>query len=263
MNLENKVVLITGASAGIGEACAQAFARRRARLILTARSADALDRVCWKVAPAQATAIRADLRDPPEVEALIKRAQAVHGHVDVLINNAGVGVYVPCWQADPLIAREMMEVNFFAPLALIHGLVPLMRERGVGMIVNVSSIAGKVPLPWLTLYSASKAALNFLSDGLRMELREAGIGVVSVCPGYVRTDFPQHVLAGEMPPAVADRKHFTITARQCAEAIVRGVEKEKRTVVTPRSGWVFVAIARLLPGRVHRALARMQAPSGY
>lgn len=263
MNLENKVVLITGASAGIGEACAQAFARRNARLILTARSADALDRVRRKVAPAEAAVIRADLRDPPEVEALLKRALAVHGHVDVLVNNAGVGVYVPSWQADPLLAREMMEVNFFAPLALIHGLVPHMRERGLGMIVNVSSIAGKIPLPWLTLYSASKAALNFVSDGLRMELHEAGIGVVSVCPGYVRTGFPQHVLAGQIPAAVADRKRFTITAKQCAEAIVRGVEKEKRTVVAPRSGWLFVAIARLLPERVHRALARMQGPAGY
>ncbi len=259
VDLQGKVVLITGASRGIGEACAQAFARRGAKLVLTARSGEALDRVCRAVAPAPAQAVPADLLRPESVEMLVERSLACFGRVDVLLNNAGVGLYVPSWQADAARTREMMEINFFAPLALIRGLAPHMRRQGLGTIVNVSSIAGKIPLPWLTLYSASKAALNYVSDCLRMELRGTGIKVVSVCPGYVSTGFPQHVLGGEIPPAVANRKSFTITREQCAEAIVRGVEKGKRTVVIPRSGWLLIGLARLLPWPVHAVLARMKS----
>ncbi len=257
LDLRNKVVLITGASAGIGEACAHAFARRGARLILTARSVDALEKLARAVAPAEARVIPSDLRQPQSVENLVARAVECYGRVDVLVNNAGVGLYVPSWQADLAQVREMMEVNFFAPLSLIRGLVPQMRRQGSGMIVNVSSVAGKVPLPWLSIYSASKAALNYVSDCLRMELRGTGIRVVAVCPGYVSTGFGQHVLAGKMPKAVSDQRRLTITPEKCAEAIVNGVEKEKRTVVAPWAAWFFVGIARLLPRPVHAVMARM------
>ena len=261
MDLREKVVLITGASTGIGEACAHAFGRRGARLILTARSAEALERVCRAVQPAQAKAVPADLTHPEEVSALVQRATACYGRVDILVNNAGVGLYQPSWEADQAQVREMMEINFFAPLALIQGIVPYMRRQGGGIIVNVSSIAGKIPLPWLTVYSAGKAALNYLSEGLRMELNDAGIRVLVVCPGYVSTGFSQHVLAGRLPQAVAGRRRFTITREQCARAIVAGVEKGKRTVVTPRTGWLLIALARLFPAPVHAILARMQGPA--
>lgn len=260
VDLRDKVVLITGGSTGIGEACAHAFARRGARLILTARSADALDRVCRAVAPAGAKAVAADLRRPKNVDALVQRAMACYGRVDVLVNNAGVGLYVPSWQADPAQVRAMMEVNYFAPLGLIRGLVPHMLRSGGGTIVNVSSVAGKVPLPWLSLYSAGKAALNFVSDCLRMELGGTGIRVVAVCPGYVATGFPQHVLSGQIPKAVTNRAYFIITPQQCAEAIVKGVEKGKRTVLIPRTAWLFVAASRVWPGLVHAILARMREP---
>lgn len=261
VDLRGKVVLITGASMGIGESCARAFGGRGAKLVLTARSAEALDRVCREVAPAPAASVPADLSRPEDAGLLIERALACYGRIDVLVNNAGVGLYAPFWEADRAAIRRLMEVNFFAPLELIRGLLPHMRRQGGGTIVNVSSVAGKIPLPWLTLYSASKAALNFISDGLRMELGDSGIRVVSVCPGYVSTGFPQHVLEGDMPSAVADRKRFTITPEQCAEAIVKGVEKNKRTVVTPASGWLLIAVTRLFPGPSRAVLARMQGPA--
>jgi len=260
VDLAQKVVLITGASRGIGEACAQAFARRGARLILTARSREALERVCRAAAPALAVPLAADLGRPDEVAALAERALAAFGRIDVLVNNAGVGMYRPSWQADPALVRRMMEVNFFAPLELIRRLTPHMMGQGGGVIVNVSSIAGQVSLPWLTLYSSSKAALNFLSDGLRMELRASGVRVMAVCPGYVKTGFSQNVLGGRMPAGVARRRPMAITAEQCAEAIARGVERGKRTVVTPRLGWTLVWAARLLPHSMDGILARIQGP---
>ena len=246
---------------GIGAACARAFARRGARLILTARSAGALDEVRRSVEPAEVQVLPADLSRPQEAAALAEQALACWGRIDVLINNAGVGVYLPCWKLEPAQARAMIEVNFFAPLELMRRLIPAMRRQGSGTIVNVSSIAGQVALPWLTLYSASKAALNALSDGVRMELRGSGVRVVSVCPGYVQTGFPEHVLAGEMPPAVARRRRFTITPEECAQAIVRGVERAKRTVVTPRVGWALVWFARLFPQTADGILARMRGPN--
>ncbi len=261
VDLREKVVLITGASMGIGEACAYAFARRGARLILTARSAGSLERVRQAAAPAEAAALTADLGQPDQAQALVARALGCYGRIDVLVNNAGIGLYTPFWEAERDAIRLLMEVNFFAPLELIRGVLPYMRRQGLGTIVNVSSVAGKIPLPWLTLYSASKAALNYISDGLRMELRGTGIHVVSVCPGYVSTGFPQHVLGGAIPETVARRKRFTITAEQCAEAIVKGVERGKRTVVTPASGWLLIGISRLLPGPAHALLARMRRPA--
>jgi short-subunit dehydrogenase len=257
----NRVVFITGASMGIGAACARAFARRGARLILTARSAGALEEISRAAPPGQARVLPADLSRPEQVGELAEHALGCWGRIDVLVNNAGVGVYLPCWKLEPEQARAMMEVNFFAPLELMRRLIPAMRQQGGGTIANVSSIAGQVALPWLTLYSASKAALNFLSEGLRMELRGSGVQVVAVCPGYVKTGFPEHVLAGQIPAPVARRRHFTITAEECAEAIVRGVERGRRTVVTPRLGWAFVWFARLFPRTADGVLAGLRGPN--
>jgi len=202
--------------------------------------------------------VPADLTKSEDVARVAAEALARYGRIDVLVNNAGVGLYLPCWRLEPAQARALMEVNFFAPLELLRRIVPAMQRQGSGTLVNVSSVAGQVSLPWLTLYSASKAALNHLSDGLRVELRGTGIRVVAVCPGYVRTGFPQHVLAGAIPQGVARRRHLTITADQCAEAIVEGVVKGKRTVVTPRLGWLFVWAARLFPATIDGVLAGLR-----
>jgi short-subunit dehydrogenase len=131
-----------------------------------------------------------------------------------------------------------------------------------GAVVNISSIAGKVPLPWLTLYSASKYALNAYSDGLRMELCSAGIHVLCVCPGYVDTSFSANVLLGKIPEKVAGQRRFKITAEKCAEEVLEGLRRDKRTVVTPRIGWLLVAAARLIPGVIHARMAGMRSEAG-
>jgi short-subunit dehydrogenase len=130
------------------------------------------------------------------------------------------------------------------------------------MIVNVSSIAGKMTLPWFTLYSASKYALCSLGDGVRIELAAQGIHVMTVCPGYVDTGFQKHVLAGAPPESIARGRRFAITAQECAEAIALGIERDARTVVTPRTGWLLIAFARLFPRMVDAQLERMNARYG-
>ena len=251
MRIDGKVVLITGASEGIGAACAAAFRKRGARLSLIARSLEKLQ----AAGGPDALVTAGDLTLPEIREAAVAATLDRFGAIDILINNAGMGLYDPAWNASLADARSLFELNFFVPLALTQLVAPQMRRRSSGVIVNVSSVAGKVTLPWLTLYSASKYALCSLTDGLRMELKKDGIHTISVCPGYVKTKFQEHALAGQPPAGIARRKQFAITPEQCAEAIVRGVEREARTVMAPWSNWLLVLAARLFPSLVDAQLA--------
>jgi short-subunit dehydrogenase len=112
-----------------------------------------------------------------------------------------------------------------------------------------------VTLPWFTMYSASKAALIAMTNGLRLELRSSGIHCMAVCPGYVRTNFQHNLIAGDVPPALAPLKQkWSISPEECAAAILRGIERRSRTVITPGSGWLLVAASKLFPGLVDRQL---------
>jgi short-subunit dehydrogenase len=253
MRIDGKVVLITGASEGIGAACAAEFAARGARLSLTARSSDGLTRAGGPSALVTA----GDLTAEDTRRRVVDRTLERFGAIDILINNAGVGAYGPSWSAPIEDVRHILELNFFALLGMIQLVTPHMRARGNGMIVNVGSIGGKIPLPWMTVYSASKYAVTGLTEGLRMELRGAGIKTLLVCPGYVTTGFQQHVRSGEAPPSVVRARRMAIDAAACAWAIRRGVEREARTVLAPRSGWLLVAAARLFPRLVEARMAEM------
>ena len=253
MEIDRKVVLITGASEGIGAACANAFGRRGARLSLAARSLEKLRQQGGE----ESVVTAGDITEPEVRERVVQRTLERFGSIDILVNNAGVGLYAPAWRAPLDQVRELFELNLFAALAMIQLVVPAMKRQKGGMIVNVSSIAGKVPLPWFTLYSASKYALGCLSDGLRRELKAGGIQVITVCPGYVNTAFQDHVLVGRPPEALARGRRFAISAEQCAEAIARGVERNARTVVTPRIGWLLIALERLFPSLVDSQIARI------
>jgi len=252
MQLDGKVTLITGASEGIGAACAAEFARAGARLSLTARSEPGLRAAAGK---ADALITPGDITSEDTRRAVVDRTLDRFGAIDIVINNAGAGLYLSSWSGPLDEARRLMELNFFALLGLTQLVVPHMRARSSGMIVNVSSIAGKVPLPWLTLYSASKFAVGALTEGLRMELKRDGIRTLVVCPGYVRTGFQQHARGGAPPDAILSARRFTITAEDCAVAIRRGVERDARTVVTPRTGWLFILAMRLFPGFVESQMA--------
>ncbi len=254
MQIRDKIVLITGASQGIGAATAMAFARRGAKLAVTARSAERLQALDIP----GAFVIPGDLLKADDRRRIVESTLAHYGRIDILINNAGIGLYAPAYEASMEEVRNMFELNVFAVLEMSQLAGAAMRERRSGAVVNVSSVAGKVTLPWFTLYSASKYAVCSLTDGLRMELRPFGVHAMAVCPGYVRTEFSAHVLAGRAPGTLAGaRARFAINADQCAEAIARGVERNARTVLAPRLGWLMVAAARLLPRMVDRQLERI------
>jgi len=259
MDLNGKVILLTGASEGIGAAAARIFHRRSAKLVLVARSRDKLERVASEAGGA--VTVVGDVTVPEVRQRAVKAAIDNFGRLDILVNNAGVGMYVPAYKADMAQVRGMYELNIFAGLELVQLAVPHMQKAGGGMIVNVSSIAGKVPLPWFTNYTATKFALCATTDALRIELKPFNIGCLTVCPGYVKTGFQDNSLAGRPPDRLWSMKKFAISAEQCAEAMVRGVERQKRTVTVPALGALLQLAYVLAPGlsdlyleRIYRGL---------
>jgi len=251
-SLEGKVVIITGASQGIGAQLAMALRARRARLVLAARSEAGLR----ATADPEDLIVAGDLTVEATRSAIIQQAVERFGRIDVLINNAGRGSYYAPSASPVEDARSMFELNFFAPFHLAQLATPFLLRTG-GTIVNVSSIAGQMSLPWLPLYSASKFALTSLSATQRMEMRRHGVNVMTVFPGYVDTEFQAHAAGSSPPPRLVKGKRFAVSAKDCSAAIVRGIELRSREVVTPRIGWLAIWAHRLAPGLVESRMEQV------
>ena len=192
-SLSEQVVLITGASVGIGAALAELLAARfmGIRLVLAARSVEKLETVatfCRK-AGAFVLVVPTDLENIEQIEALANKAIANFGRVDILVNNAGYGQMGPVELIPYSAIQRQFQINVLGPVALIRALVPIMRDRGGGRIINISSLGGRMAFPFGGLYSASKFALEALSDTLRMELEPFNIKVSVIEPGPVSTNF--------------------------------------------------------------------------
>jgi short-subunit dehydrogenase len=250
-SLSGKIVIITGASEGIGARLAAVLRSRGARLALVARNEEKLR----AVAGPEDLVIPCDLTQDATRAAVIDQTVQRFGRIDILINNAGRGSYYNAI-AHPLEdARSLFDLNFFAPFHLAQLAAPWL-QKTQGTLVNVSSIAGQMSLPWLSLYSASKFALASLTSTQRMELKRHGIHVMAVFPGYVDTGFQKNATGSAPPPSVEKGKRFAVTSAECAEAIVRGIEQRRNSVVTPRIGWVLVWINRLFPNMVESQVGK-------
>lgn len=184
--LEGRTALVTGASRGIGAATARALAEAGARVALVARGREELEKVASSLGDGHVV-LAADLRDAVEVAGVARDALAALGYVDVLVNNAALGVRVPTVDTGAALIDELMAVNVRAPLLLIAALVPSMSERGRGSIINLSSVSALVGTPKRAAYAASKGAMDAATRSLAMELGPAGIRVNSVAPGVVDT----------------------------------------------------------------------------
>lgn len=235
IDLEGRVVLITGGSRGLGLELARVFADEGARLALLARDADALERARAEIAArgAQVDVFPCDLRDPGQIDRSVSSVLSRFGTVDVLVNNAGVILGSPLAHLGEEDFEEEMDVHFRAPLRLTRALMPVLGRRGEGRVVQIASIGGLVAMPHLLPYCASKFALVGLSDGLRAELSGSGIRVTTVCPGLMRTgshvnawfkgrhkaEFTIFALLGSSPLTSMDAER---AARRIVEACRRG-----------------------------------------
>jgi short-subunit dehydrogenase len=226
--------------------------KRGAHLSLAARTAARLAAVA---APGDLI-VPGDVTDDTLRSALIAQTVSRWGRIDVLINNAGRASYYAASTTPLDEARALFELNFFAPLALAQLAAPYLRRAG-GTLVNVSSIAGQISLPWLPVYSASKFALAAITSAQRTELKRGGVHVMGVFPGYVDTDFQAHAPGPRPPNLVVQGKRFAISAAECAEAIVDGIANRKRMVVTPRAGWLLVWANRFFPAFIESRMERV------
>jgi short-subunit dehydrogenase len=251
-SLEGKVVIITGASEGIGACLTSALRKRGARLTLVARNGLKLQ----SMAGPDDLVVAGDLTDDSVRTVVIANTIERRGRIDVLINNAGRGTYYSATTTPLVEARALFELNFFAPFSLVQLAAHELRKTR-GTIVNVSSIAGQISLPWLPVYSASKFALTAITSAQRSELSGDGVNVIGVFPGYVDTDFQTHALGPRPPARVVRGKWLAISAEGCAEAIVQGITHRKQMVVTPRIGWLMVWANRFLPGFVESSMGRI------
>ncbi len=253
MQIHTKVVLITGASEGLGAALARAFAARGARLslnVLREGEVPMLDGTEPLVTPG-------DIADDAIRHRLVAATLVRFGSIDILVNNVGVGLFAYPSVADLGLVRRLFETNVFSALAMAQLVAPLMKERRSGTIVNIGSVGGRVTLPWASIYSATKYALHSVNDGLRRELQPYGVRVMLVSPGIIDTKFREHALAGKAPGHV-DAIRRVITADQCARAVVRGVERDARVVYVPWLGRAFVALDFFFP-RLMDAYLRSKA----
>jgi short-subunit dehydrogenase len=193
MSAVSQVILITGASAGIGAALAQTLADcfPNITLILAARSIDKLERIADRArqSGAEVLVVATDMGEPDQVKALAKTAIDKFGRVDVLVNNAGYGQMGPVELIPIESVQRQFQVNLIGAIGLIQAMIPVMRDQGGGKIINVSSLGGRIAFPFGGLYSASKFALESLSDSLRRELAPFNIRVSVIEPGPVSTEF--------------------------------------------------------------------------
>ncbi len=233
MDINDKVVIITGASEGIGLATAKLFAERGAKEVIAARSADKLQQIASEIP--NAVAIPTDMRDESQIDRLITQTRDTFGRIDVLINNAGQAMHVPIEKADPALYRSLLELNVVSVMIAMQKVIPIMRQQGGGVIINISSGTSKRIIPNVGPYSSTKYALNAITLTARMELAADNIRVGLVVPGVVPTNFRknglmsggQDHLAGGRPGAVP-----SVSPEHVAEKILEAVQTEEAEVYT-------------------------------
>lgn len=257
--IDGSRVLITGASSGIGRATSIELAKRGAILALTARRLKTLRKVSDEIKDAfpdvQAPlSIPCDVSDKEDAIRLVKRCVDYLGGIDILINNAGIGVYGNTEMTTLEDFRSVMEVNFFGSVNCILEVLPHMKEMGKGLIINIASVAAKHGVPYLGAYSASKAALVALSQSLRAELAKSGISIMIVYPGYTQTDFfkNEKKVGGAHRPAGP-----YAPARKVARAIIKAIESERLDLVLSFGGNALKFSQSLMPWLVERTMQRI------
>lgn len=259
-----KVIWVTGASSGIGEALAVGFAREGARLVLSSRRMDELERVRQGLPrPNEHFCLPLDLARSDTFPALTAQVLGKFGLVDILVNNGGVSQRALAADMQLDVERAMMEVNYFGTVALTKAVLPSMLARGAGQIAVISSVMGYVGVPGRSTYAASKHALHGYFNTLRAEVWQSGVKVTLVCPGYVRTNVSKNALGahGEQH-GKTDATHIRgITAERCAEATLRAIARGKEEISVGGAETWAIVLKRFLPGVFSRVIRRVKFPA--
>ena len=262
-----QVVIVTGASSGIGRATSLAFAREGARVVLGARRKDELEEAAAlaRRGGREARAVACNVTVPAQVKRLVEAAVERWGRLDVVVANAGVGLIGDLLETSRDDLRHVFEVNVMGVVNTIHAAVPAMVASGGGTVVIVSSVLGYRGIPRYAGYCASKFALNGLAEALRDELAPVGVRVTLVCPGLTDTEFYARRLGTSGPEPVRD-KFRPMSAEAVASGLVDAVHRRRKRVVMTAGGKVLAQVSRHAPwladfmiSKWHRSMVRAAA----
>jgi short-subunit dehydrogenase len=258
--MKDNVVVITGASKGIGAEVARLLAAKGARLVLAARNEKELAAVaeeCRK-AGAAVVSVKADVAVERDCQAIVAGAVLAFGRLDTLVNNAGVSMWARFEDIEDMsILERIMQVNYMGAVYCTHHALPHLRESR-GRIVGVSSLAGRVGVPTRTGYSASKHAMTGFFDSLRIELEESGITVTMIYPGFVSTGIRENATGPDGKPILVSpvKEGEVMSVEDCARRIVRAIEAREREVVMTARGKMGLWLKLLAPSLVDRIARR-------
>ncbi len=262
--MKNKIVWITGASSGIGEALAKEIARRGGKLILSARRQTELERVktvCVEngATPNDIAIIAFDMCDQKSLASCVERAYQAFGKVDLLINNAGISQRSFFQSTEIDAYRQLFEIDFFAQIALTKLVLEKMLTRGEGHIAITSSVAGKVGTSLRTGYCAAKHAVIGFYDALRAEVTHQGIYVSNIVPGFIRTNISNHALtgSGDTLGKITHEIASGMDADKAAKKIVDGLSKHKKEIYVGKGISMFaLTLKRFAPNLLFRLVAK-------
>lgn len=258
MGIPGKVVVVTGASMGIGEAIVHRFLREDASVVLASRDLVRVEAARQRTAALERTlAVACDVTVRAQIERLLAAAVERFGRVDVWVNNAGFGLVDSVERMDMDVCRRVFDTNFFGAIECMQLVSPLFKQQRSGAIVNISSLAGIVSVPYMSAYGATKHALNCIGQAARMELAPYGVHVSTVCPGYVATDFSAHVVRGSDNMRIGGSRNYAVTAERVADAVWKAYRGNRRLVVVPWSARPLIGLYRLLPGVFYWGLTKM------
>jgi len=246
---------------GIGEAIAKLFLERGARVVMLSRDANRAEAARHRVGHPESTlALSCDVRNREEIDRVMSLTLHHFDRIDIWVNNAGHGLLDSVAQMDMAACRSMFDTNLFGAIAGMQAVLPVMKQQGSGTIINVSSVGGHIPPPYHAAYSATKFAMNAIGMGARVELRTRQINILTVCPGYVRTDFGANALKGGDLQQVRPTTVRGITAERVARATLNGYLKNEREVIVPWTMIPAIKLYQLFPGLVEYAMVRMAKP---
>lgn len=250
-----RAALITGASSGIGRLLALRLAREGAGVALVARRGDELEKLAAEIVAAggRALPLVCDVADPAQVDEAAARARAHFGHVDLLFNNAGYGHHRSFLDWELADMERMLRVNYLGSLYFTKALLPAMVERGKGWLVFVASVAGRLGLPDESAYSATKFAMVGLAEALSMEVEDAGVHVLTVCPGSVRTPFFDAEALERMPESA---RRSMVEPADLVERIVSALARGQRELTFPRRIALAYVLRSLFPNWARRQIKR-------
>jgi short-subunit dehydrogenase len=263
MKLQSKVAVITGASMGIGEAIAKLFLQEGARLVLCARDQARVEAAAQRIGGGDGNVLclTCDVSKRDQIDALMRTAVQKFGRIDILVNNAGFGLNDSIEKIDTHELRRMFDTNLFGALDCMQAVIPVMRQQGGGDIVNISSVSGHIATPYMGGYAATKHAMQAIGMAARMELKRHNINVVTVCPGYIKTDFAQNMIKGSQPQRIGGSSRRGAGADVVARDTLKAVLRRKRQAVTPWFYWIAIKLHQNAPGFVENRISKAMKPT--